>query len=139
MVPFPAVDALLEICQKGVCVGLMGLYCYSPMVATIINLLLLSICALLFGWVVRKTAYYRHLIVSPLLAWLLPAWFAQRETSFTAFCEQAVGGLPRLARFTIHQNSATNMKCVEPGYGALTCITSRTLESNRNRVSWQID
>lgn len=105
MVPFPAVDAALEICQKGACVGLMGLYCYNPVIATILNLLLLSGCALIFGWVVRKTAYYRHLIISPLLEWLLPAWFAQRGNRFTAYGEQAVGGLPRLSQFTIRQIS----------------------------------
>lgn len=110
MIPFPAVDAALEICQKSLCVGLMGLYCYNPVLATILNLLLLTACALVFGWVVRKTAYYRHLIISPMLAWLLPGWFAQRGNRFTAYSEKAIGGLPALVPFTIQQFSATEFE-----------------------------
>ena len=103
LTPFPAVDAALELCQKSVCVGWMSLYCYSPMIATFCNLLLLGFCALIFGWVVRKSAYYRHLIISPVLAWLMPGWFAERSDRFTAYSECAVGGLPAYVPFVIRQ------------------------------------
>lgn len=110
MIPIPAIDAALEIGQKGVCVGLMGLYCYNPVLATLLNLLLLTICALLLGWIVRKTAYYRHLIISPLLAWLLPNYFAQHSDRFTAYCEHKIGGLPAYTPFTVRQISQTEFE-----------------------------
>ena len=110
MIPVPAIDAALEISQKGVCVGLMGLYCYNPVLATLLNLLLLTICALLFGWIFRKTAYYRHLIISPVLAWLLPSYFAQRSHRFTAYCEHKIGGLPAYTPFTVRQISPTEIE-----------------------------
>lgn len=110
MTPIPAVDALLEICQKSLCLGMMGLYCYSPLLATLLNLLLLTLCAFVFGWVVRKSAYYRHLIVGPALAWLMPSWFAQRGNQFIAYSEQPLGGLPASVPYTIEQISPSEFR-----------------------------
>ncbi len=110
LIPFPAVDAALEVCQKGTCLGLMGLYCYSPVLATMLNLCLLSLCALVFGWVVRKTAYYRHLIITPVLAWLLPNWFGNRDGQFTAYSLHRIGRLPAYTAFTIREVSPTEFE-----------------------------
>jgi hypothetical protein len=56
---------------------------------------------------VRKTAYYRYLIIGPMLAWLLPGWFAPRADRFTAYCLHRVGHLPAYTRFVVQQISAT--------------------------------
>lgn len=105
LVPFPAIDALLEIFQKSLCAGLMGLYCYSPLMATLLNLVVLGICAFLFGWVVRKTAYYRHLIIRPVLTWFLPKWFAQSNQKFKAYSTHPIGRLPAYSPFVISEIS----------------------------------
>ncbi len=88
----------------------MALYCYSPTLATVLNLMLLTICAIVFGWVWRRTAYYRYLIIGPMLEWLLPAWFAQRGNRFTAFSVHSVDGLPSYIPFTIQQISQTEFE-----------------------------
>ena len=133
MIPFPAIDAALEIGQKSVCVGLMGLYCYSPLLATLLNLILLALCAFVFGWVVRKTAYYRHLIISPVLAWLIPSWFAQRGDRFTAFCEHKIGGLPAYTPFTVQQISPSEFEV--RGSWMWRSFTHRFSQANVKRES----
>ena len=95
LVPFPSVDAIIEVANKSLCVGLMALYCYSPTVATVVNLLLVVVCALVFRFVYRRLRFYRNLIVGPILAWLFPRWFAQRGNDFLAFVDQSPAGLAR--------------------------------------------
>lgn len=102
LVPFPTVDAMLEAGNKTVCAGLIALYSYSPMLATVVNLLVLGVCLLVFGWTYRRLIYYREIIAGPMLAWLLPGWFKQKGTTIRAFPEDSIGSYPAvgLARIT---------------------------------------
>ncbi|QDV25621.1 hypothetical protein [Aureliella helgolandensis] len=104
LIPVPAIDAVVEAVNKLMCAALMALYCFSPVSAAVVNLLLLLICGIVFGWVYRRLRYYRQLAIGPMLALLLPRLFAQRDSSFTAFCAQATGGLPRLNRVGIRRD-----------------------------------
>ncbi len=97
IVPFPTVDALLEAGNKSLCAALMALYCFSPAMATVVNLFLLAVCLLVFGWVYRRLVYYREIVAGPVLAMLLPGWFRQQGDSFRAFCLQKTDGLPSYA------------------------------------------
>lgn len=94
LVPFPTVDAMLEAGNKATCVALLALYTYSPPLATIVNLIILAVCLLIFGWVYRRMIYYREMIAGPFLAWLLPGWFAQSGDQIRVFPEQAIDGFP---------------------------------------------
>ena len=71
LVPFPFVDALLEIANKGICAGLMAVYAYSPLVATILNLILFAACFYAFNWTKRRVAYWRTMLTDPILALVL--------------------------------------------------------------------
>lgn len=101
LIPFPSVDAIVELANKCVCSALLALYCFSPTAATAVNLLILSVCLLAFGAVYRRLRYYRDVIVGPLLARLLPAWFGQRGDAFAAYCNSSSCGMPRLTRVTM--------------------------------------
>ncbi len=105
LIPIPAVDAIAEIINKSLCAGLMALYCYSPWLATIVNLGLLAVCFLAFNWIYRRVNFYKQLISGPVLAWLLPNWFAQRGHSFTAFIESSGRGLPKYQPVTVTQQA----------------------------------
>lgn len=94
LVPFPSIDAMLEVGNKATCAGLMGLYAYSPTLATILNLLMFAFCLLIFGWTYRRLIYYRELIAGPVLAWLLPGWFAQKGDEMRLFSEESIDGFP---------------------------------------------
>ncbi|MEZ6135565.1 MAG: hypothetical protein R3C53_11710 [Pirellulaceae bacterium] len=106
LMPFPAVDAALEVLNKSLCAGLMAVYCYSPTLATVLNLILLAMCALVFSWTRRRLRYYRELVAGPVLAWLFPGWFAQRGDSFVGFCESNIAGLPRCAPVRVRRLGA---------------------------------
>ncbi len=101
LIPIPLVDAAIEVVNKSVCVGLMSLYCFSPALAAGVDLVLLIACALVFGWIYRRLRFYRELIAGPLLAWLLPNWFAQRGNEFVAFVDEPTNGLAQCAQVTV--------------------------------------
>jgi hypothetical protein len=105
LVPFPTVDAAVEIANKTLCVGLLGLYAYSPIYATVLNLTLLALCALIFDWTRRRLRYFREMVAGPFLAWLLPRWYAQRGNSFNAFTESRQLGLPALTPVHVQRMS----------------------------------
>lgn len=94
LIPFPLIDAMLEAGNKLTCILLTSLYVFSPPLATAVNLLLLTCCLLIVGWVYRRLAYYRAIVAGPILAWLLPAWFRQRGTTVKAFTESKWRRLP---------------------------------------------
>ena len=66
-IPIPTVDAFLEIANKSLCACLMGLYAYSPLLATGLNLLIFSLCCLVFMRVKRRFAYMKELFLMPFL------------------------------------------------------------------------
>jgi hypothetical protein len=105
LTPIPFVDAVLEATNKTLCAALIGLYCFSPSLAAAIDLMLLVLCALVFGWIYRRLQFYRQLIAGPILAWLLPQWFTQRGNQFTAFLDHRLGGLPRFTRVAVTEHS----------------------------------
>lgn len=98
LIPFPAVDAALEAANKATCAGLMLVYTFSPTLATVLNLSLLVLCAMAFGWTQRRLRYYQSIVLGPLLAWWLPGWFAQRGEWMTVVCDEPLEKLPRYSR-----------------------------------------
>ena len=112
LIPIPLVDAAIEVVNKSVCAGLMGLYCFSPALAASVDLVLLIVCALVFGWIYRRLKYYRELIAGPLLAWMLPNWFAQRGNEFIAFVDEPSNGLPRCAQVTVRAISESEFEVI---------------------------
>ncbi|GAB5406980.1 MAG: hypothetical protein Aurels2KO_52110 [Aureliella sp.] len=107
LVPFPSIDAILEAGNKVLCAALMGLYMFSPTLATLLNLFVLAICVLVFGWVRRRSVYYRNIIAVPLLERLFPNWFAETGDQFVAFLEHRQFGLPKYTRMNVIQDGRT--------------------------------
>lgn len=112
LVPFPSIDALVEIFNKSLCAALMSLYCISPSAATAVNLLMLVVCAFVFGWTYRRLRYYRHVVTGPILAWLAPGWFAQRGQTFSGFCEEWTAGFPKYSMVSIEWLSPSAYRVV---------------------------
>ena len=83
LTPIPTVDAIFEASNKLVCAALMGIYAYSPTLATAINLLILGCCLMVFVWVRRREVYYRTML-----------WdFLRRLLGRYASCRKFLGGL----------------------------------------------
>ena len=77
--PVPAVDALFEAANKAFAAALLAVYAYSPSLATFLNFVIFGICLLMFGWVFRRTIYYKALLGDPLLGFLAETVFRRRR------------------------------------------------------------
>ncbi len=110
LVPFPTIDALVEVVNKSLCAALMGLYCFSPTAATAVNVLMVVACAFIFSWAYRRLRYYRHVVTGPILAWLAPGWFAQRGQIFSGFCEGWTAGFPKYSMVSIERLTPTDYR-----------------------------
>ncbi|MCE3015804.1 MAG: hypothetical protein LW870_08030 [Pirellula sp.] len=65
LIPIPFVDSALEIFNKSLCAGFAALYAYSPLLASLVNLLLFVVCAFLFLRVTRYLSYLKTLYIWP--------------------------------------------------------------------------
>ncbi len=101
LTPIPLVDAAVEVFNKGLCVGLMSLYCWSPLVATIINLCLLAICATVYFWTQRRIVYYLDLMAGPFLKSWVPWCFSSNSDGETVFLSERWNGIPKLTRLRL--------------------------------------
>jgi len=77
--PFPAVDAAFEAANKAFAAVLLGIYAYSPSLATLLNFVIFGICLLMFGWVFRRTIYYKAILGDPILGAVSESIFRARR------------------------------------------------------------
>jgi hypothetical protein len=79
--PIPAVDALFEAANKAFAAALLAVYAYSPTLATLLNFGIFGICLLMFGWVFRRTIYYKAILGDPVLGFIWESVFRGRRLS----------------------------------------------------------
>ena len=91
LVPFPFVDAMLEAANKSVCAGLMAIYAWSPMWATLINLAIFVACFFAFSWVKRQTAYMRSILFDPIWAMVQKSYGVPSGKELTVFPQSDFG------------------------------------------------
>lgn len=77
--PFPAVDAAFEAANKAFAAALLGIYAYSPTLATVLNFIIFGISLLMFGWVFRRTVYYKAIFGDPVFGALSESIFGLRR------------------------------------------------------------
>lgn len=122
LIPFPTVDAFLELANKSMCAALMALYTYSPWLATGLNLCILGICCLVFFRVKRRLAYMRELVFLPLLR-QMAGWQSDRE-KFYGFLTSPWNGLPaKSAIWMTHNETSSQVQLLHRGW-----ISNRTFE-----------
>ena len=91
LMPFPFVDAMLEAANKSVCAALMAVYAFSPMWATILNLVIFLACFAAFRWVKRQTAYMRTILWDPLRSMVQKSYGVPTAKQLTVFPQQEIG------------------------------------------------
>jgi hypothetical protein len=94
LTPFPTVDAIFEICNKALCAGLMTIYAFSPTLATIINLGMLFVAAIMLRWTARRVKFYRTMLLDPFLARVWRAYGMPGQHGLVVFPESAIGSFP---------------------------------------------
>jgi hypothetical protein len=106
LTPFPFVDALLEAGNKSLCAGLIAIYAYSPMIATVLNLILFAVCLVAFRWTQRRVTWLRNVLVDPIWARLSPSYGQPMGESLTVFAQKAFGPFPAKARIELTPNDS---------------------------------
>ena len=103
LVPFPFVDALLEIANKGICAGLMAIYAYSPLIATVLNLILFAVCLYAFSWTKRRVTYWRTMLTDPMLALIWPSYSTWKGGRLNGFLKNGLGRIPAKTAVTMEK------------------------------------
>jgi len=101
LTPIPLIDAFVEATNKALCVGLMGLYCWSPLAATVLNLTLLAICGCVYWWTQRRIVYYMDLLAGPMLKGWLPWFFAENSDGEAVFLAERWNGIPSFTKLRL--------------------------------------
>ena len=105
LTPIPTIDAIAELANKTLSAGLMAIYVWSPMLATILNLIFLVACASVFLWTQRRLTYYIDMIVCPIAAVVFGGWaswrYADNADGKLAFLAEKWKGLPKYTRLRI--------------------------------------
>jgi hypothetical protein len=94
LTPFPSVDAIFEVCNKSLCAALMAVYAFSPTLATIFNLAILLVAALIFRWAGRRVKFFRTMLLDPVLARVWPGFATPDPRGVIVFSQDAVGPYP---------------------------------------------
>jgi hypothetical protein len=115
LTPFPFIDACFEASNKTLCAALTGLYCFSPFLATIVNLAMFAIAGLAFMKISRLLRYYRELVVGPILSLLFPKWFGADPNVLVGFLAEPWNSLPKLARVEIETDSQGHQHLIVRG------------------------
>ena len=93
--PIPAVDALFEVGNKAFCLGLIALYLFSPIAATVLSLLVFLICLVAFRWVKRRVTFYQGILLEPVAAAVYFRFFKGSEAQMAARGDRAASRLGR--------------------------------------------
>lgn len=91
LIPIPFVDAILEAGNKALCAGLMAIYAWSPLVATVINLCLFTVCFLAFKWVKRRVTFFRTMLTEPIWAMVSKDFGQPTSEKLAGFLRTGVG------------------------------------------------
>lgn len=91
LTPVPFIDAIFEVCNKTAVAGLMAIYAFSPTLATLFNLILLAIAAIILRWMGRHVRFYRTLAIDPLLSFVWPSFGKPKRAELIVFPKQKIG------------------------------------------------
>ena len=113
LIPFPMVDAALEVTNKSLCAGLMAIYVWSPTVATIINLIIFIGCLFAFRWIYRRVQYMRSVLCDPIWNLISPGYGTPSKQELVVFPQTSIAGFPAKTRLLL-QPSDGGWQLVRP-------------------------
>jgi hypothetical protein len=105
LTPIPLVDAVFEVCNKGVCACLMGIYAFSPTLATAINLVILLAAAVVLRWISRRVRFYRTMVLDPILAKLWSGFGRANRPELIVFPQSAIGPFAPKSRLRLMRSA----------------------------------
>ncbi|MEQ1827987.1 MAG: hypothetical protein ABL921_18650 [Pirellula sp.] len=109
LIPIPTVDAFLEVANKSICAGLMAIYAYSPMLATLLNLIIFGCCCLVFFKVKRHMVYVMELYLMPVVERIFS--MQRRSDQFLGFLADSWNGFPKKTMLRVSATNASDSAC----------------------------
>ncbi|MDP1561141.1 MAG: hypothetical protein Q8M16_07065 [Pirellulaceae bacterium] len=100
--PIPFVDAVFEIINKVVCLGLLILYAISPLAALVVNVLIFAACVVVYRWAKRRLDYHWHFWLEPWWQWLFPSYRPFDGRHLWCFAEQDFGPFQKYDRLQVY-------------------------------------
>lgn len=91
LMPFPFVDAMLEAANKSACAILMAIYVWSPLWATVLNLLIFVACFFAFRWIKRRVTYMRSILFDPVWSMVQKSYGVPAGKELTVFPQHEIG------------------------------------------------
>tara|TARA_R110002049_G_scaffold27321_2_gene94156 strand:- start:324522 stop:325880 length:1359 start_codon:yes stop_codon:yes gene_type:complete len=91
LTPVPFLDAVFEVCNKSLCALLMAVYAFNPAIATLLNLAILIVAALMLRWISRRVRFYRTMILDPVIARLWTAFGEPKKPELIVFPKTELG------------------------------------------------
>ncbi|TWU48226.1 hypothetical protein [Rubripirellula reticaptiva] len=125
LTPVPFLDAIFEVCNKSLCAVLMGIYAYSPTIATGINLAVLIVAALMLRWISRRVRFYRTMTLDPILAKLWTSFGTPRKPELIVFPTDTFGPFKAKSRLRM---------AVHPDGGWKLCEANWWMPGNEHLV-----
>ena len=108
LTPVPFLDAVFELCNKALCLGLMAIYAFSPTLATIINLAFFIVALIIFRWAYRRTLFYRTMVLDPVFARLWPPHGRPRTAELIVFNRSELGNFAAKSRLRLLRRQKEN-------------------------------
>ena len=105
LIPFPFIDGLLEIGNKTLCAGLMAIYAWSPIVATVLNLILFVISLFIFRWAQRRVSYMRSALCDPIWAMVNKSYGVPKTSKLIVFPQSGIGPFPAKSKLQLQKTN----------------------------------
>lgn len=115
LIPIPMVDAALEVTNKSLCAGLMMIYAWSPLVATILNLIIFIGCLFAFRWIYRRVQYMRSVLCDPIWSLIQPSYGDPKTNELVVFPQKGVVGFPAKTKLLL-QSTESGWRLVKPNW-----------------------
>lgn len=100
--PVPLVDALFEGLNKTLCLGLLLLYAFSPLLSLLLNIAIFAGCLWLYAWLKPRLDYHWHFWIEPWWQWWFPNYRAFDGRHLWCFAEQDFGPFRRYDRLQVY-------------------------------------
>ena len=108
LTPVPFLDAVFEVCNKTLCLGLMAIYAFSPTLATMINLAFFLVALILLRWIYRRTLFYRTMVLDPLFSQIWPPHAKPRNNELIVFNRAELGKFAAKSRIRLRRSEEKN-------------------------------
>lgn len=77
--PIPTLDAIFEICVKGLTAFFVMVYAFNPWLSFLMNVILFLVCLAIFGWTKRRTKYLRAILLDPIWTSMIRNMFGKAD------------------------------------------------------------